>query len=41
LSDDKFDGALCNELKQKLEGEGYSKFVDIRYPDEMAKLDEI
>ena len=22
LSDDKFDGALCNELKQKLEGEG-------------------
>lgn len=27
--------------KQKLESDGYSKFVDIRYPDEMAKLDEI
>ena len=27
--------------KQKLEADGYSKFVDIRYPDEMAKLDEI
>jgi histidyl-tRNA synthetase len=27
--------------KQKLEADGYSKFVDIRYPDEMAKLEEI
>lgn len=27
--------------KQKLEADGYSKFIDIRYPDEMAKLDEI
>ncbi len=27
--------------KQKLESEGYSKFIDIRYPDEMAKLEEL
>ena len=27
--------------KQKLEAEGYSRFIDIRYPDEMAKLEEI
>ena len=27
--------------KQKLEGDGYSRFIDIRYPDEMAKLEEI
>jgi hypothetical protein len=27
--------------KQKLEAEGYSKFVDIRFADEMNKLDEI
>ena len=27
--------------KQKLEAEGYSRFVDIRYADEMSKLDEI
>ena len=27
--------------KQKLEAEGYSKFIDIRYPDEMSKLGEI
>ncbi len=27
--------------KQKLEGEGYNKFIDIRYPDEMNKLEEI
>ena len=27
--------------KQKLESEGYSRFVDVRYPDEMSKLDEI
>ncbi len=27
--------------KQKLEAEGYSKFIDIRYPDEMTKLEEI
>ena len=27
--------------KQKLEAEGYSKFVDIRFADEMSKLEEI
>ena len=27
--------------KQKLEAEGYSRFIDIRYPDEMAKLEEL
>jgi histidyl-tRNA synthetase len=27
--------------KQKLEAEGYTKFIDIRYPDEMNKLEEI
>ncbi|MBQ7830363.1 MAG: histidine--tRNA ligase [Clostridia bacterium] len=27
--------------KQKLEADGYAKFVDIRFPDEMAKLEEI
>lgn len=27
--------------KQKLEADGYSKFIDIRYPDEMVKLEEI
>ncbi len=27
--------------KQKLEGDGYSRFIDIRYPDEMAKLEEL
>ena len=27
--------------KQKLEAEGYSRFVDVRYADEMIKLDEI
>ena len=27
--------------KQKLEADGYSKFIDIRYPDEMNKLEEI
>ena len=27
--------------KQKLEADGYSKFIDIRYPDEMTKLSEI
>ena len=27
--------------KQKLEAEGYSKFVDIRFADEMGKLEEI
>ena len=27
--------------KQKLEAEGYTKFIDIRYPDEMSKLDEM
>ena len=27
--------------KQKLEGDGYSKFVDVRYPDEIVKIDEI
>ena len=26
---------------EKLEADGYSRFIDIRYPDEMAKLDEI
>ncbi len=27
--------------KQKLEGEGYTRFIDIRYPDEMTKLEEL
>lgn len=27
--------------KQKLEAEGYSRFIDIRYPDEMSKLEEL
>ena len=27
--------------KQKLEAEGYTRFIDIRYPDEMTKLEEI
>jgi histidyl-tRNA synthetase len=27
--------------KQKLEAEGYTRFIDIRYPDEMVKLEEI
>jgi histidyl-tRNA synthetase len=27
--------------KQKLEADGYSKFIDIRFPDEMVKLEEI
>ncbi len=27
--------------KQKLEADGYSRFIDIRYPDEMTKLEEI
>lgn len=27
--------------KQKLEADGYSKFIDIRFPDEMSKLQEI
>lgn len=27
--------------KQKLEGEGYSKFIDIRYADELSKLSDI
>ena len=27
--------------KQKLEGDGYTRFIDIRYPDEMVKLEEI
>ncbi len=27
--------------KQKLEADGYSKFIDIRYPDEMSKLEEL
>ena len=27
--------------KQKLEADGYSRFIDIRYPDEMAKLEEL
>lgn len=27
--------------KQKLEGDGYKKFIDIRYPDELSKLEEI
>ena len=27
--------------KQKLEADGYTKFIDIRFPDEMAKLEEI
>ena len=27
--------------KQKLEGDGYSQFVDVRFPDEIAKIDEI
>ncbi len=27
--------------KQKLEAEGYLRFIDIRYPDEMAKLEDI
>ena len=27
--------------KQKLEADGYSRFIDIRYPDEMSKLEEI
>ena len=27
--------------KQKLEADGYTKFVDIRFPDEMSKMDNI
>ena len=27
--------------KQKLEGEGYTRFIDIRYPDEMEKLSNL
>ena len=27
--------------KQKLEADGYTKFVDIRYPDELVKMDNI
>jgi len=27
--------------KQKLEADGYTKFVDVRYPDEISKLDNI
>ena len=27
--------------KQKLEADGYTRFIDIRFPDEMAKLSEI
>ena len=27
--------------KQKLEADGYSKFIDIRFPDEMNKLEEL
>ena len=27
--------------KQKLEADGYTRFIDIRFPDEMTKLDEI
>ena len=27
--------------KQKLEGEGYTRFIDIRYPDEMVNLENI
>ena len=27
--------------KQKLEGDGYTRFVDVRYPDEIVKIDEI
>jgi histidyl-tRNA synthetase len=27
--------------KQKLEADGYSRFIDIRFPDEMSKLSEL
>ena len=27
--------------KQKLEADGYTRFIDIRFPDEMVKLEEI
>ncbi len=27
--------------KQKLEADGYTKFIDIRFPDEMSKLEEL
>ena len=25
--------------KQKLEAEGYTTFIDVRYPDELSRLD--
>ena len=27
--------------KQKLESDGYTRFIDIRFPDEMGKLSEL